>query len=103
VELLQDLFGRKIRWTRERKDHILEHPEMAGLLSEISRVLSHPDLVKSSISDDSVVVFYDFLENTLVGSKWLCVVVKYSETDAFIVTAYLTDKVKAGRELWPIR
>jgi hypothetical protein len=28
------------------------------------------------------------------------VVVKVLETDAFIVTAYLTDKVKKGRLLW---
>jgi hypothetical protein len=31
----------------------------------------------------------------------LHVVVKYEEHDAFVVTAYLTDKPKAGEELWP--
>lgn len=36
----------------------------------------------------------------LVG-KWLCVVVKYAAEDAFMVTAYLTDQLKAGETIWP--
>jgi len=35
----------------------------------------------------------------MVGGKWLCVVVKYAENDAFVVTAYLTAKPKAGEGL----
>ncbi len=31
----------------------------------------------------------------------LCVVVKYAEGDAFVITIYLTDKPKAGEDLWP--
>jgi hypothetical protein len=48
-------------------------------------------------------VFYEFYAQTIVGGKWLCVVVKYGENDAFVVTAYLTDKPKAGEDLWPIK
>jgi len=36
-----------------------------------------------------------------VGDKWLCVVVKYGTNDAFVVTAYLTDQLKKGAQLWP--
>jgi len=36
----------------------------------------------------------------MVGAKWLCVVVKQLDDDAFIITAYLTDKVKQGVDLW---
>jgi hypothetical protein len=36
----------------------------------------------------------------MVGDKYLCVVVKEGAADAFIVTAYLTDKVKKGERLW---
>jgi hypothetical protein len=36
------------------------------------------------------------------SAKWLCVVVKYTESDAFVFTAYLTDKPKLGARLWPI-
>jgi len=37
---------------------------------------------------------------TAIGDKWLCVVVKYFPDDAFIVTAYFTDKPKKGDNLW---
>ena len=45
--------------------------------------------------------FYEYYAETIVGGKWLCAVVKYDETDAFIVTAYLTNKPKTGEDLWP--
>jgi hypothetical protein len=38
---------------------------------------------------------------TAVGDKFLCVVVKLIEADAFVVTAYLTDQVKKGKQIWP--
>jgi hypothetical protein len=38
-----------------------------------------------------------------VSDKWLCVVVKYAVNDAFVVTASLTDKLKKGKPLWPIK
>lgn len=40
------------------------------------------------------------LLDTQVGDKWLCVVVKHLENDAFVVTAYLTDKPKTGEIVW---
>ena len=82
--------------------HIREHPEMLGLESEISKVLANPELVVESRTDSFVKLFYDFYSQTIVGGKWLCVVVKYSiePPDAFVVTAYLTNKPKTGRILW---
>lgn len=46
-------------------------------------------------------MFYEFYAKTMVGGKWLCVVVKYAPEDAFMVTAYLTDQLKAGETIWP--
>ena len=74
---------------------------MAGLADELARVLRQPQLVRSSRSDEAVRLFYEFYAQTMVGGKWLCVVVKYAEADAFIITAYLTDQPKAGEDLWP--
>ena len=51
----------------------------------------------------AVRLFYEFYAQTLLGGKWLCVVVKYTEDDAFVVTAYLTDKPKTGEDLWPVK
>jgi len=74
---------------------------MEGMGAEIERVLSSPQVVRRSRSDDAARLFYEFYSGTMVGGKWLCVVVKYSESDAFVVTAYLTDKAKPGEDLWP--
>ena len=100
---LTDCFGRTVRLTTERLAHILEHPEMAGMATEIERVLHQPQLVRRSRSDATVRMFYEFYARTVIGGKWLCVVVKYAENDAFVVTAYLTDKPKAGEDLWPTK
>jgi hypothetical protein len=59
--------------------------------------------VRCSRSDAAVRLFYEFYARTIVGGKWLCVVVKYEKDDAFVVTAYLTDKPKAGEDLWPTK
>ena len=100
---LTDCFGRTVRLTAERLEHILEHPEMLGMEAKIRRVLWQPQLVRRSRSDATVRMFYEFYAQTISGGKWLCVVVKYAENDAFVITAYLTDKPKAGEDLWPIK
>jgi hypothetical protein len=56
--------------------------------------------VRRSRSDNAVKLFYEYYRATSVGSKWLCVVVKYDEDDAFVITAYLTNQPKAGEDLW---
>jgi hypothetical protein len=45
-------------------------------------------------------MYYRFLPTTPVGAKFVVVVVKTTPDDAFLVPAYLTDKVKTGRVLW---
>lgn len=83
--------------------HILEHPEMKDLATEIEHALRRPQFVRRSRSDSDVRLFYEFYAQTIAGGKWLCVVVKYIENDAFVVTVYLTDKPKAGEDLWPTK
>jgi len=101
MEVYRDCFGKEVRLTDERKAHILEHPEMAGFVGEIGKVLSVPTLVRRSRTDPEARLFYEFYAQTVVGGKWLCVVVKYPKEDGFVVTAYLTDQPKSGEELWP--
>ena len=103
MKALTDCFVHKVRLTDERLSHILEHAEMKGMETEIERVLLRPQLVRLSRTDAAVKLFYEFYAQTIVGGKWLCVVVKYVEQDAFVVTAYLTDKPKAGEDLWPTK
>ena len=101
MKTVTDCFGHAVRLTDERLTHIASHSEMVGLEQEIERVLQTPREVRVSRSDDSVRLFYEFYAETRVGGKWLCVVVKYLPDDAFVVTAYLTDKLKAGETVWP--
>src|SRR5438132_10569622 len=103
MKRIADCFGHPVRLTDERLAHILEHPEMKDMGAEIGRVLREPQLVRLSRSDAAVRLFYEFYAQTIVGGKWLCVVVKYAENDAFVVTVYLTDKPKAGEDLWPTK
>ncbi len=98
---LTDRMGHHVRLTEERRAHILGHPEMTELADQLSGTLREPELVIRSNSDPSVQLTYRFMPRTLVGPKWLCVVVKYTGEDAFVLTAYLTDKPKKGEQLWP--
>ena len=99
--LLRDHQGREVRLTDERLAHIHEHAEMVGLDEAIGQTLSHPALVIESLSDPSAASDYRSFLGTQVGDKWLCVVVKCSPLDAFVLTAYLTDERKKGIQLWP--
>jgi len=103
MKTLTDCFGNRVRLTDERLAHVLEHPEMTGMAAAIEDVLRHPQLVRRSRSDAAVRLFYEFYSRTVLGGKWLCVVVKYLPRDAFVVTAYLTDQPKAGEDLWPTK
>jgi hypothetical protein len=101
MRVIRDCFGNLVRLTDERLEHILEHAEMAGMDGELERVLRTPTEVRLSRADDNVRLFYEFYAQTRVGGKWLCVVVKYLANDAFVITAYLTETIKAGETVWP--
>ncbi len=102
---MRELFdheGRRIRLSEERYAHTLEHPEMARMPAAIADALLYPDRGVESVGDQSVRLYYRFHERTMVGGKHVCVVVKLGRQDAFVLTAYLTDRVKRGVLLWPI-
>ena len=56
-----------------------------------------------SFSDPQAHLYYRFYFRTIVGGKFLCVVVKTLDADAFVLTAYLTDRIKKGVPLWPTK
>jgi hypothetical protein len=101
MKILKDYQGRDVRLTEERLQHILEHQEMASLAAALEETLRQPYLVIQSRTDLAAELSYRFYLGTKVGDKWLCVVVRYSPNDAFVVTAYLTDQPKRGAQIWP--
>jgi len=63
--------------------------------------LQRPERVVESFSDPQAKLYYRYYFVTIVGDKYLCVVVKNIDADAFVLTAYLTDRIKKGRSIWP--
>jgi hypothetical protein len=96
-----DYADKKVRLTDERLGHIREHPEMVGQERRIREVLQEPDVVFTSHKDPSVHVYYRRYARSPVGSKHLMVAVKILEEDAFVITAFFTDDVKGGEQIWP--
>jgi hypothetical protein len=74
---------------------------MRGSEAAIGVTLAYPDRVLESLFDPDIRLYYRSYRETAVGAKHLCVVVKISEQDAFVLTAYLTDRIKRGWRLWP--
>lgn len=74
---------------------------MEGLEGAIEATLAHSERVVESLNDPQARLYYRFYVGTRVGDKYLCVVVKVTGEDAFVLTAYLTDRVKRGVQTWP--
>lgn len=97
----EDYRGRAVRLTEERLAHILEHPEMKGVEAVIVDTLASPLQVLRSLGDPDAHLYYRLYTHASLGEKYLCVVVKVLTNDAFVLTAYLTDRVRRGVQLWP--
>lgn len=101
MQWLRDVQHRLIRLTDERKKHIKsDHPEMAGQIVKIRDTLIISDIIIRSRTDSEAELFYRHYDITPVTEKYLCVVVKISIDDLFIITAYFTDTIKKGDILW---
>lgn len=95
MELIRGPDGRWIRLTDERVGKILrDHDEMAGNMGAVSATLAEPDAVTRSMSDPDVSLYYRLHDDTGYGTKYVCVVVCESNGDWFVMTAYLTDRVR---------
>ena len=87
----------EVELTVERKSHIiLRHPELKSHISKISQVLSSPDTIRRSKFDRQALLFYKYFD-TIKKGKYINVTVKSNERN-FILTAYITDKIRAGEK-----
>ena len=73
---------------------------MQGMEEALAETLVHPEVVIQSLADEKAHLYHRFYVGMRVGDKHLCVVVKIQEDDAFVVTAYLTDRIRRGAVLW---
>ncbi|MBL8133570.1 MAG: hypothetical protein JNL42_17035 [Anaerolineae bacterium] len=100
--LLSDFRGRSIRLTDERREHILEHPEMTGQFERLMETIGSPQTVVATTTDENVHVYHRYYESTPVTRKFLLVVVKILEADAFVLTAFFSRREKQGIVIWKV-
>ena len=102
-EVIDDYQGHPIRLPGERWGHIIhDRPYMVDMQPELSETLKDPEIIRKSTNDtDTVRLYYKWFDDTVVGNKWVCVVAKFSDAgDAFVLTAYPSDRLKPGEEIW---
>ncbi len=75
----------------------LKHPVMAGREEAVRDTLANPEQVRRSRSDPGVLLFYRG-DGT---SRWVCAVAKQATDQGFLITAYPTDAIKEGTQIWP--
>ena len=74
---------------------LIKHPELEGKLSDVQKTLLEPTEIRKSKRDELIFLFYS--EDV---KHWLCVVTKKIKLEGFLVTAYITDKIKEGEIVW---
>lgn len=88
-----------IRLTEERWEHIInKHPELTDQQSELLQAISQPQRILEG-SNDELLAIREF-----TPGKYLVVAYREFEDDGFIVTAYLTRRIRSlnkRRQLWP--
>jgi hypothetical protein len=91
--------GVPIRLTDERWTHITEeHAELTGLRSEVVETVSRPERILLGGEGERLAI------RELEEAKYLVVVYREHPDDGFIITAFLTRRVRSlekRRQLWP--
>jgi len=91
--------GFRVRVTRGRWNLITtaKHPVMAGREDVVKVTLESPEQIRQSRSDSKVLLFY----RAERASRWVCAVAKQAEDHGILITAYPTDAIKEGNQIWP--
>ena len=67
---------------------------MVTMLPELRETLEHPDtVVIPGDETETARRYYKWFADTIVGDKWMRVAVKCLRNDAFVLTAFLTNRV----------
>jgi hypothetical protein len=74
----------------------IKHPVMLGREADVQDTLQNPEEIRLSKKDASVYLFY---KPERIG-RWVCAVTKRLNGEGFLITAYPTDAVKEGEQIW---
>ena len=87
--------GKNIRTTQNYWEYIVEkHESIKSLEDEVIKTLENPEYVRLSKDDDSVYLYYSKYKN-----YYICVVCRHLNDEGFIITTYLTDNIKKGKQI----
>jgi hypothetical protein len=91
--------GFSVRVTRSHWTLIttVKHPIMQGREQLAQEALQSPYEVRLSRVDASVYLFYRLERER----RWVCAVARRLNGDGFLITAYPTDAIKEGDQVWP--
>jgi hypothetical protein len=101
TKTIKDYAGRVVQLTAERWQHVIEHSEMRGQKHKLRQTWREPHRVLTSRLDSSVHLYYRLYERSPAGWKCLMVAVKVLRDAAFVITAFFTDELKGGKNIWP--
>lgn len=74
----------------------IKHPAMVKYKAEVKETLKNPDQIRKSKQDPRVHLYY---KN--IGRVFVCVVADHvNSTEGYIITTYLTDRVKEGEQIY---
>ena len=72
-----------------------KHPVLSGQENGVREALSDPDEIRRSRKDPNVLLFY-----RESSPRWICAIIRRQNGEAFLITAYPTDAIKAGERIW---
>ncbi len=89
-----------IRTTEEYWELIteLKHPIIKKYENEVKETLQDPDEVRVSKKDSTVFLYYK--QYRRLKMRYICVLTKRLNSEGFIISAYLADKIKKGNIIW---
>jgi len=89
--------GVRIRTTRAYWNKIvtLKHPSVAKYQEQVKLSLEHPDHIRRSKQDIRVHLYYKS-----IGKLYVCAVADHvTNKQGYLITAYLTDRIKEGERI----
>ena len=71
-----------------------KHPVMRNKEDIVKSVLQSPDEIRQSSADKDIFLYYK------QSDRLYCMVVRHTEMEGYLITAYPVDKVKEGEIIW---
>jgi hypothetical protein len=72
-----------------------KHPVIKNEEEKVKQTLSYPQEIRRSKSDPDVYLYYK-----IYPPYFICVVARHLNGEGFIITAYRTNRIKIGENVW---